>query len=64
MSLELPEAYILAEQMNRELRGREIANYSLQNHEKLQRLGFINKDSPAFERLVGGRIESVVSRAT
>ena len=62
MSLELPEAYILAEQMNRELREREIANYSLQNHEKLQRLGFINKDSPAFEWLVGGKIESVVSR--
>jgi len=62
LSIELPEAYILAQQMNRELRGKEIVNFNLQNHEKLQRLGFINKDSSAFNRLRGGRIESVVSR--
>ncbi|MFB3890318.1 MAG: DNA-formamidopyrimidine glycosylase family protein [Candidatus Bathyarchaeia archaeon] len=62
MSVELPEAYILAGQMNRELRGRKVAEFSLQNHEKLQRLGFVNRDATAFKGLVGGRVESVVTR--
>ncbi len=48
--------------MNGELSGREIASYELQNHEKLQRMGFITKDSAAFKNLVAGRIEYVISR--
>lgn len=62
MSIELPEAYILAKQMNTELQGKEIVDFKLQNHEKLQRLGFINKDSSIFNELPGSTIETVISR--
>jgi len=62
MSIELPEAKILAEQMNEELQGKRIKPYHLQNHEKLQRIGMINKDNRSFDQLVNGKIESVISR--
>jgi formamidopyrimidine-DNA glycosylase len=62
MSIELPEAKILAEQMNRELRGKCIRNYCLRNCERLQRIGFINKDVKSFDQLLNRKIESVVSR--
>ncbi len=62
MSIELPEAHILAEQMNKKLVGKEIVSFHLQNHEKMQRLGFITKEPSAFEALIGGRIETVVTR--
>ncbi len=62
MSIELPEAFILAEQMGKELRGKEIASHRLQNHERLQRLGFITKDSNAFKEMVGGKVESATTR--
>jgi formamidopyrimidine-DNA glycosylase len=62
MSIELPEAKILAEQMNRELRGKRIKTYHLQDYERLQRIGFMNKDPKAFAQLVSGEVESVVSR--
>ena len=42
MSIELPEAKILADQMNKELKGKRINNYRLQDCEKLQKIGFIN----------------------
>jgi hypothetical protein len=56
MSLELPEALILAKQMNKELRGKQIKSYNLQDHERLQRLGFVNKDTRSFDHLVNGKI--------
>ena len=62
MSVELPEAYILSRQMNSELRGKQIANCELRDYQKLQRIGFINKRIADFDRLAGGRVESVVSR--
>ena len=62
MSIELPEAKILAEQMNKELRGKRIKTYHLEDCERLQRIGFINKDLGAFDQLVGRKIESVNSR--
>ena len=62
MSIELPEAQILAEQMNKELPGKQIRTYDLQNCEKLQRIGFVNKDLSSFVQIKGGTIESVVSR--
>jgi formamidopyrimidine-DNA glycosylase len=62
VSIELPEAQILAEQMNKELRGKQIANCQLQDYQKLQKMGFINKDISAFAWLTGGKVESVVSR--
>jgi formamidopyrimidine-DNA glycosylase len=62
LNLELPEAQILAKQMSYELRGKQIRSSQLQNYEKLQRTGFVNRDISAFVHLNHGRIESVVSR--
>lgn len=62
MSVELPEAQILAKQMNKELRGKHVRTTLLQNSQKLQKIGFINKDLSDFARLAEGRINSVVSR--
>jgi formamidopyrimidine-DNA glycosylase len=62
MSIELPEAKILAEQMNRELQGKRIKTYHLQDYERLQRIGFMNKDTKSFDQLVNGQVESVTSR--
>jgi len=62
MSIELSEAKILAEQMNGELRGKCIKNYSLRDYERLQRIGFINKDIKSFDQLVNRKVESVISR--
>jgi len=62
MSIELPEAQILAEQMSRKLLQKQIRSFQLQNYKKLQRIGFINKDIKAYDRLVNRKIESVTSR--
>jgi formamidopyrimidine-DNA glycosylase len=62
MSVELPEAGILADQMNRELRGKQVETYELKNCEKLQKIGFINKDSSVFQQLVNRKVASVQSR--
>jgi formamidopyrimidine-DNA glycosylase len=62
MSIELPEAYVLSRQMSIELRGKQIRFCQLQDYQKLQRIGFINKNRSDFDRLAGGRIQSVVSR--
>lgn len=62
MSIELPEAKILAEQMNRELQGKRIESYSLRDYERLQRIGFINRDIKSFDQLLKREIASVTSR--
>ena len=65
MSIELPEAMILAEQMNSELLSKRIRAYRLyrlKDHERLQRIGFMNKDVKAFDQLLNARIVSVTSR--
>ena len=62
MSIELPEAKILAEQMNTEVRSKRVKAYHLQNYEKLQEIGMLNKNIESFNQLVDGEIESVVSR--
>jgi formamidopyrimidine-DNA glycosylase len=62
MSIELPEAKILAEQMNRELRGKCIMNYCLRDYERLQRIGFMNRDIKSFDQLVNRKVECVISR--
>jgi formamidopyrimidine-DNA glycosylase len=62
MSIELPEAKILAEQMNKELVGKRVKSYNLKDYERLQRIGFINKDLKAFDQLVNGEVKAVVSR--
>jgi formamidopyrimidine-DNA glycosylase len=62
MSIELPEAKILAQQMNKELQGKHIKSYHLQDYERLQKIGMLNRDLTAFDRLVNSEIESVISR--
>jgi len=62
MSIELPEAKILAEQMNKELRGKRIENYHLQDYERLQKIGMMDKDTKSFDQLIDGKIEFVTSR--
>jgi formamidopyrimidine-DNA glycosylase len=62
LSIELPEADILSRQMNTELQGKVIADCSLQGCSKLQKIGFVNRDASEFNRLSGGRINSVLSR--
>jgi formamidopyrimidine-DNA glycosylase len=62
MSVEAPEARILADQMNEVLPGKVVATYRLEDYERLQRIGFLNRDVSEFDQLRGGRVESVVSR--
>ncbi len=62
MSIELPEAKIFAEQMDRVLRGKCVKSCQLQNYERLQKIGMLNKDITSFDQLVNGKIESVISR--
>jgi formamidopyrimidine-DNA glycosylase len=62
MSVELPEAKILAEQMNLELRGKHVKSYLLKDYERLQRIGMMDKDLTSFNQLVDAKIESVISR--
>jgi formamidopyrimidine-DNA glycosylase len=62
MSIELPEAKILAEQMNKALRGKRIKSYDLQNYERLQRIGMMDKDLTTFERILNQHIISAISR--
>jgi formamidopyrimidine-DNA glycosylase len=62
MSIELPEAKILAEQMNKTLPGKRVKSYHLRDCERLQKIGFINRDIKAFDQLVSRRVESVTSR--
>ena len=62
MSIELPEAKILAEQMSKELRSKRIKSYHLQDYERLQRIGMLDKDTKSFDQLVNGKIEFVISR--
>ena len=62
VSIELPEAKILAEQMNLELRGKRVKSYLLKDYERLQRIGMMDKDLTSFNQLVNGKIETVASR--
>ena len=62
MSVEAPEARILADQMNEVLLGKVVASYRLEDYERLQRIGFLNRDVTEFDQLRGGQVEFVVSR--
>jgi formamidopyrimidine-DNA glycosylase len=62
LSVELPEAYILSNQMSNGLVGKEVSGCTLKDCVKFQELGFINMYSSDFNKLCGGRIQSVVSR--
>lgn len=62
MSVELPEAKILAEQMNQELKGKQVQSNLLKDVERLQRIGMVDKDNTSFNKLIGAKIEEITSR--
>jgi formamidopyrimidine-DNA glycosylase len=62
MSVEAPEARILERQMSEVLPGKVVVSYRLEDYERLQRIGFLNRDVSEFDQLRGGRVESIVSR--
>jgi formamidopyrimidine-DNA glycosylase len=62
MSVELPEAQILSRQMDEKILGKQIKSFQLRDYQKLQKLGFVNKDVKAFDLLANRKIESVTSR--
>lgn len=64
MSVELPEAMILAKQMNKELAGKTIESCHLADYKSMQRLNMINKDISDFKLLVGAKIDAVISRGS
>ncbi|MCL1978020.1 MAG: hypothetical protein FWG55_07990 [Candidatus Bathyarchaeota archaeon] len=61
MSIECTEAHILADQMNKELKGKTIINYEVQNSQQLQQKNFISKNS-VLNQLIDRKILSVTSR--
>jgi formamidopyrimidine-DNA glycosylase len=62
VSIETPEAYILAKQMEKELKGKEIYDVELKGYAKLQRIGCINKNISDYDQLVKSKIVSITSR--
>jgi formamidopyrimidine-DNA glycosylase len=56
MSFEYPEAKILAAQLDETLRGKIIESYDLKDVEKLQRIGFLNRNLDDFRQLLGRRV--------
>ncbi|MFX1325391.1 MAG: zinc finger domain-containing protein [Promethearchaeota archaeon] len=62
MSIELPEALILATQMKKEIIGKQICSYDLQDFESLQKIGFLNKNIEEFDSLLDSKIKNVISR--
>jgi formamidopyrimidine-DNA glycosylase len=64
MSIELPEAHILGKQMQKQLVGKEIIECNMQEYERAQKIGFINKEIKDFQKLVGGSISGVTTKGT
>ena len=62
MSFEYPEARLLAGQLDATINGKTIISYDLKDYEKIQRIGFINKNLCDYKRLVGRTIIGVGSR--
>ncbi len=62
MSIELPEARILADQLDGALKGKTVDSYDLKDVERMMRIGFINKDVFEFDILIGKTVENATSR--
>lgn len=62
MSVEAAEAKILANQLEENLVGKKVMKVDLKDYERLQRIGFINKDLTEYDNLLDGVVESVNSR--
>jgi len=62
MSVEAAEAKILANQLEENLAGKKIMKIDLKDYERLQRIGFINKELKDYDNLRDGVIDSVKFR--
>jgi len=62
VSVELPETHILAEQMIQTLLEKKIKSCEIRDSEKLQNVGFMNKDLKDYDRMVGCKIKSITHR--
>jgi len=62
MSVELPEAQILAEQLTRSILEKKIKAFDIQDSEKLQKIGFMNKDLKDYDRLLNCKVKSISHR--
>jgi formamidopyrimidine-DNA glycosylase len=62
VSVELPEAQILAEQMTNTLLDKKVKSYDVKDSAKLQKIGFMNKKLKDYERLVGCKVKSITHR--
>ena len=62
MSIELPEARILAQQLDASLLGKTIKSYDLRDVERMMQVGFMNKDLSDFEALKNKMVKSAKSR--
>ena len=61
MSIECPEAHIIASQMNKELNGKTIINYETKNSIQLQQKGFISENA-TLNQLINREILSTTAR--
>ncbi|MFX1266293.1 MAG: DNA-formamidopyrimidine glycosylase family protein [Promethearchaeota archaeon] len=62
MSIEMPEARILATQMQNELVGKIIESWKLDEGEKLQKSKMVNENLQDFDGLIGRTVQSIRSR--
>lgn len=62
MSVELPEATILAEQLNNQVLGKQVKSCETQESKGLQRIGMLEPDLTVFDQLVDAQIETIISR--
>ncbi len=62
MSIEIVEASILAKQMKEVLIGKKLESYHLQNYDRMQKVGFLNKNIKDFDQLLHGKITAVIAR--
>jgi formamidopyrimidine-DNA glycosylase len=62
MSFELPEAVILASQMENEMLGKVVSSWDISDSKKMQSIGFMNKDENDYDILIGGKITDILQR--
>jgi formamidopyrimidine-DNA glycosylase len=62
MSIELPEAKIITDQMNQQALGKYVESCQTRESKGLQRIGMLESDLTVFNQLVGTKIEQIISR--
>jgi len=62
MNIELPEARILAEQLDSAIKGKTIKEYDLKDVERMIKIDFLNKDLSEFEPIMDKKVLGAISR--